>query len=133
MDKFIIENSTFLAVSPLLYGGQAMVVASSTVIVTKSHFISFHPGKQHDGGVIYSSNSSVFIFQSVFVNNSAHYGGVFYCQDSKIWIKSSSFAGNSAQRGGVLYCKQKATEATEINSTLHEYLKSWTHNNDSSY
>ena len=130
VDKFIIENSTFLAVSPLLYGGQALVVASSTVIITKSHFTSFHPGKQH-GGAIYSSNSSVFISQSMFMNNSAHYGGVFYCQDSKIWIKNTSFAGNSARRGGVLYSKKKATEATEINSTLHEYLKSWIHNNDS--
>ena len=129
VDKFIIKNSTFLIVNPMVYNGRAMVVTSSTVIVTKSHFISFHPGKQN-GGAIYSSKSNIFISQSVFVNNSAHYGGVFYCQDSKIWIKSSSFAGNSARKGGVLYNKQKATEATEINSTLHEYLKTWIHNND---
>ena len=119
VDKFIIENSTFLAASPLVYYGRALVVTSSTVIVITSHFISFKADKQN-GGAIYTSKCNVFIFHSKFMDNSAQNGGALYCLNSNTCIKNSSFTGNSAQNSRVLYNKQKAAEAT--NSTLHEYL-----------
>ena len=133
VDKSIIENSTFLPASPSVYYGRALIVTSSTVIIFKSHFISFQAGMKNNGA-IYSSDSNVLISHSTFVNNSAHNGGAVYCQDSKLWIKDSSFEGNGAQKGGVLYNKQNATEATDtlnFNSTLQEYLITWIHDSDS--
>jgi hypothetical protein len=56
VDNFTIENSTFVAVNSLVYNGRAMVVTSSTVILTNCHFISFHADKQN-GGAIYSMSS----------------------------------------------------------------------------
>lgn len=128
VDKFVIENSTFLVASPSMYYGRALIVRSSKVIIIRSHFISFQAGKK-SGGAMYFLKSNVLISHSTFVNNSAQNGGVVYCQDSKLWIKDSSFAGNGAQKGGVMYNKQKATKA--FNSTLQEYLITWIHNIDS--
>lgn len=63
VDKFIVENSIFLAASPLVYYGRALVVTSSTVIVITSHFISFKADKQN-GGAIYTSKCNLFISHS---------------------------------------------------------------------
>lgn len=95
VDKFIIENSTFLVAKSSVIG-RALVVTSSTLIIIRSKFMSFQAGKQN-GGAIFSSKCNVLIFHSMFVKNSAQNGGAVYCQDSKVLIKYSSFTRNRAQ------------------------------------
>ena len=136
VDKFIIEDSTFLGTNSSVYYSRGLVVTRSTLIITRSSFTSFQvstmvTGKQN-GGAIYCSQSNVLISHSMFMDNDAHKGGTVYCYDCTILIYNSSFTKNSAQRGGVIYNKQSnaGKAIVAVDPVFQEYLTQRMYSND---
>ena len=63
----------------------------------------------HDGGVLYSVNSSLNLHNIVFLVNKAVKGGVLFLSESSVTVHNSMFIRNSAiEDGGVIYAKLKS-------------------------
>ena len=107
--SLLILGSTFRA-NQAQFGGAIYASRGSTITVKNSEFLQNFCLQNRPncyGGVMFTANSDVTIFNSSFKQNYAGgKGGVLYTTTSMIAVQLSFFSRNGAVWGGVLYSTQ---------------------------
>lgn len=106
----IIDNNAILTLNNCTFYNtthtNGLINNKNTLIINSSVFTNNTATRQ--GGVVYSENAKIGIYNSTFKINQANYGGVISTYNSNITVKDSSFENNNASFGGVFSLKDSS-------------------------
>ena len=106
----IIDNNAILTLNNCTFYNtthtNGLINNKNTLIINSSVFTNNTATRQ--GGVVYSENAKIGIYNSTFKINRANYGGVISTYNSNITVKDSSFENNNASFGGVFSLKDSS-------------------------
>ncbi|MEM7798277.1 MAG: choice-of-anchor Q domain-containing protein [Chloroflexota bacterium] len=116
-DSYVrIDESLFEGNSASNDGGGIYHSGTDKLIVNRSQFVN---NDADEGGAIYNAGDlfgNVWVFGTIFSQNSASDGGGIYHQQGNLLIEASTFDGNSAGVGGGLFIAAGGLDLTR--STL---------------